>query len=252
MTRDGQVVNRKRGTCGRNRDTRHLRARARSCLVIAVIFALVSGKGSSEVDETASEPFPLRAALGAMGRGDIGDAHYILGQMARQGSAKTLAELQSSAGYGRALLPLFDALGAALTVAPTEHRVCDMLFTRLLSCVPEANIGDRKGPMPWLTIAHIHKRQHETLDLGNAGLVPVTMGRCHAIARQLASFPAGTARCKASGAFVWQGQACARQRNHRHMAADRTTQSGPVERLWHTFAHICTTCKARPAPQDTD
>lgn len=241
--------------------------RARPGLVIAVIFALVSGKGSSVVDETASELFPLRAALGAMGRGDIGDAHHILGQMARQGSARTLAELQSGAGYGRALLPLFDALGAALTVAPTEHRVWEMLLTRLLSScfccflhlrydvgsVPEAEMGGQKGPNALTSYrTRIHKRQHETLDLGNAGLVPVTMGRCHAIARQLAGFPAGTARCKASSAFVWQRQACARQRDNRLMAADRTTESGHVERFWYTFAHICTTCKARPAAEDKD
>ena len=78
---------------------------------------------ADETPAAFSEQFPLRAALGAMGRGDVGDAHHILRQMARRGSAKTLAELQASAGYGRVLLPLFDALGAALTAEPTEHRV---------------------------------------------------------------------------------------------------------------------------------
>jgi hypothetical protein len=99
---------------------------------IALVVALSllpcdGGAAGAGEDPAADSAFPLHAALQALRARDLSTAHRVLGRMARQQSATTLAEMQAEVGHGRALAPLFDELAAAIAAAPTEPRAWEML-----------------------------------------------------------------------------------------------------------------------------
>ena len=74
-----------------------------------------------------SKSKPLQSATSALHRGDVEQAHRILDRMAQHEGATTLLEMQPAGGHGRALLTLFDALGVALTGAPADRMLWEML-----------------------------------------------------------------------------------------------------------------------------
>ena len=79
---------------------------------LLVFIGLLVWVQNAAAQSTADEKtFPLAHALLAIQGGDVRNAHRILGRMAREGAATSLAEMQPEGGHGRMLRALFDAFG---------------------------------------------------------------------------------------------------------------------------------------------
>ena len=86
-----------------------------------------NAEGCQEIYGCSEKSKPLRSATSALHRGDVEEAHRILDRMAQHEGATTLLEMQPAGGHGRALRTLFDALGVALTEAPADRMLWEML-----------------------------------------------------------------------------------------------------------------------------